>query len=594
MKRLCCLLIALSMIIILALPASAQESTVGVVASNVDNLAETDYAIAFDVTYVWDDCYAATISIQNLCGKNIGDWELHFNLDSKIETIENAQIRETYDNKYVITSKSYSKVILPDETLIIGLLITGSNEVVPEEFILSGIYQEYEVTDVTVIENSSLYNVGDFYVVQGEITSLSGYLENVDNTYNGHYVVEDEYGNVLDNGNVEFDGTWEIDGIGFGVGFNHVTITGNTDGCSIYASFDVVNFDLSNSENIGIDVNTDTDGDGICNYLEINLGIDPYNANSIDKEKTDCESIVDIIGLDPIENETEAVVIEEECESQSADGEAEPYATSITSMVIHRTKHPEGSKSLTSDSTKYIADDLTFNDYSYSELCALGSVFSVANVTAESLMWSEMAAIFAAAKRIGSSMNDVLDDLVDTFRNGNNSNEGTSVEVGDIYSSSKYIKYSNTTLTNAVKADDATLAYTDLIKDFVVGFLCDGRDPSLLKYTIGGNLNLIEAYVYSFDNTPYPSYGGATALGISIHGWHGHTITLQNYRETATGFTATLKFHFYDHFGLDSDDEITAVGFCDWFTLQHYTKFDGKYVPFLTYCDISYTISGTF
>lgn len=594
MKRMCCLFIVLSMIIALALPASAMENIDYLSADNVEKIAGNDYAITFDVTYVWDDCYAATISIQNLGEKNIEDWKLFLNLESTIETIENAQISEELNDEYVITPKSYSRVILSGETLVIGLLVTGSTEVVPEEFVLTGLYQECEVTDVTVIEDSSLYNVGEFYVVQGEKTSLEGYLENVDNISNGQYVVEDEYGNVLDNGNMEFDGTWVIDGIGFGVGFNHVTITGDADGQQIYASFDVVNFDLSNSENIGIDVNTDTDGDGVCNYLENSLGIDPYNANSIDKEKTDYESIVDIIGLNPTEGETEVVVIEEENESQKADAEIEPYATTITSMVIHRTKYPEGSKSLTTASTKYVADDLTFNDYSYSDLCAQGSIFAVANVTAESLMWSEMAAIFAAAKRTGSSMNDVLDDLVDTFRNGNSSNEGTSVEVGDIYSSSKYIKYSNTTLTNAVKADEATLAYTDLIKDFVVGFLSDGRDPSLLKYTIGGNLNLIEAYVYSFDTTPYPSYGGATALGISIHGWQGHTITLQNYRETTTGFTATLKFHFYDHFGLDSDDEITTVGFCDWFTLQHYTRFDGKYVPFLTYCDISYTISGTF
>ena len=262
--------------------------------------------------------------------------------------------------------------------------------------------------------------------------------------------------------------------------------------------------------------------------------------------------------------------------------------------MIHRTKKPEGSKTDISVYPKSVADDLTFNDYTYSELCGEGAVFAVANVTPEALMWSEMSAIFAAAKRPGASMNDVLDDLVDTFRNGNSDNEGTTVEVGDSYSSSKYVKYSNSTLTSTVRADDATVSYTNLMKDFVVDYLRDGGDPYDLRYVIGGADNVLEDYVYSFDTTPYPSYGGATALGISIHGWHGHTITLQNYRETSTGFTGTLKFHFYDHFGLDQDDEITTVGFCDWFTLQHYDRFDGLYVPFLTYCDISISISGTF
>lgn len=37
------------------------------------------------------------------------------------------------------------------------------------------------------------------------------------------------------------------------------------------------------------------------------------------------------------------------------------------------------------------------NDYTYEDLLALGSIFSVAYVTPESLMWGEMAAIFVPA-----------------------------------------------------------------------------------------------------------------------------------------------------------------------------------------------------
>ncbi|WP_202456840.1 hypothetical protein, partial [Streptomyces sp. SID337] len=55
-----------------------------------------------------------------------------------------------------------------------------------------------------------------------------------------------------------------------------------------------------------------------------------------------------------------------------------------------------------------------------------------------------------------------------------------------------------------------------------------------------------------------------------------------------------LVFHSYDHFGLDPDDEIKEYGFIDWFTLQHYDRFDGKYPPAIAQADIEIPISGTF
>lgn len=75
-------------------------------------------------------------------------------------------------------------------------------------------------------------------------------------------------------------------------------------------------------------------------------------------------------------------------------------------------------------------------------------------------------------------------------------------------------------------------------------------NPHDLRFSSSSNDNLIEDYVYSISTSPYPSYGGITVLGIAIHGWHGHNIKLTDYRETATGFSGTLEFHFYDHFGL--------------------------------------------
>jgi len=553
-----------------------------------DYALQSDCDISFEVSYIWDDCYAGVISISNLGENNIGNWELWFNLNSDILKIENAQITNNKDNQYSVISKPFSRVLAPNDTVEIGVLIAGSVENIPSEFELLAHYCCAQNVDV-IIDNIELHKGdGVFYVIDEEVSSLVGTVTGTGKITECTYYVEDEFGSILQSGPVTVTDKLILNEIGFGIGYNHVTIVGSNSS-SFFASFDVVNFCLDNAQHLGIDIESDKDDDGVCDYLERILETDPYNANSITAEMSDYDSILKSIGLSPLDNS-----ISEYIEFDYSNNVVVPLSTSITSMVIHRSKHPEGTKTDIAVYPKYVADDLTFNDYTYTELCAEGAVFAVANITPESLMWSEMSAIFAAAKRPGAAMNAVLDDMVSTFRNGNSNNVGTTVSVNDSYSSSKYIKYSNTTLTSAVNADSATTSYTTLMKNYVVNYLRNGGNPNNLSYVIGGSNNLLENYVYSLGTTPYPSYGGATALGITIHGWHGHTITLQNYRETSSGFTGTLKFHFYDHFGLDEDDEITTVGFCDWFTLQHYTRFNGNYVPFLTYCDISVPISGNF
>jgi len=58
-----------------------------------------------------------------------------------------------------------------------------------------------------------------------------------------------------------------------------------------------------------------------------------------------------------------------------------------------------------------------------------------------------------------------------------------------------------------------------------------------------------------------------------------------------------LVFNSYDHFGLDKDDLEERLdrrwGFV-WFTLQHYDRFNGKYVPPISVVDVEVPISGTF
>ena len=59
-------------------------------------------------------------------------------------------------------------------------------------------------------------------------------------------------------------------------------------------------------------------------------------------------------------------------------------------------------------------------------------------------------------------------------------------------------------------------------------------------------------------------------------------------------FTGKLFFKFYDHFGLDDDDYQYLPIFAEWFALQHYNKFNGKYSPFIIRVEFEEEISGTY
>jgi Protein of unknown function (DUF3289) len=84
------------------------------------------------------------------------------------------------------------------------------------------------------------------------------------------------------------------------------------------------------------------------------------------------------------------------------------------------------------------------------------------------------------------------------------------------------------------------------------------------------------------------------AMSIAIHDFQGHRITLKNYAVDGDTFSGTLVFEDYDHFGLDTDDFGKWPGFSQWFTLQHYDRFDGKYVPPIVVATAEVDIHGDF
>lgn len=275
-------------------------------------------------------------------------------------------------------------------------------------------------------------------------------------------------------------------------------------------------------------------------------------------------------------------------------------------MLIHQSAHREGRQkepdpdNVRVPATTLVADDLTFNDYTSGELRDLGGIFYVAPVTPEFMMWHEFNNIMNLGKLAADADHRaVVDGLRDEFRHGFGGGSGGSVAVTDDYDASRYHTFATSELQSAVGGSPQMQDYVDVAADYIVqSIVFSHGDTSHL--TVQEDLDQNFLYKNFPGRLEYPRFhfsrtdANQRALSIAIHQFHGHRIRLEDYVTTDQSFSGKLVFESYDHFGLDPDDEITKYGFVDWFTLQHYDRFDGKYVPPIALVTVEVPISGSF
>ncbi|MFI7316877.1 DUF3289 family protein [Streptomyces venezuelae] len=279
-----------------------------------------------------------------------------------------------------------------------------------------------------------------------------------------------------------------------------------------------------------------------------------------------------------------------------------------TDMLIHQSSFREGRRKAPDPqhppvpADPRVADDLTFNDYNFDELTDLGWEFWVARITPEFLMWAEFNDIMNFGK-LGADADyaQSVDDLRNAFRYGRGGQSAGTVTIDDNFDPGRYLySGSGTALSRAVGASPQEKTYTDKAGQIIKQSLIDNKgrtDQLQVQEDLTKNFLFQE---FLRQDVKYPVYdfslwdANQRALSIAIHQFHGHTIALKDYKVEGNSFSGKLVFHSYDHFGLDPDDEIKEYGFIDWFTLQHYDRFDGKYPPAIAQADIEIPISGTF
>lgn len=589
MKRLLSIILTLSLFCnnVFALDSINSLYETKIVQDNVlQLLSEENCQITTTNLYEWDDCYGITIVAKNTGNVNARNWELSFGLLGSIKYIENAQIKRISKNHVTLIGKAETEVIRPNQEIRIPIVVNGNMEDNPiTDISVKAMFDNIKSCEIDLVSAKSYQRVNNSAMLLYDVTtSITGTFKDINNVEKAIYRIINENGEILCEGAVELSdhNEWSIHDIGFDIGLNRIDIIASSSNMVFEGDIYIINMNSKNAENVGIDVKTDTDLDGIRDYRENKMGLDPYTPECKSNYSDLSDKASDIDSENNVAYDNNIIL------------------NSNTSAIIHRTFKPKGQKDNWDANTSTVAEDLTFNDYTFTELCELGSEFYVMSERSQQQMFANMSLLFDIESIVAdSSMKNALEEMLALFASGDHID--SAVYATHNYNSSLYDVYYDSAIDNEVINDNSTENYVALIDSFVESQLSQRKTIADLTYTIGNDDNLIEDYVLSIYPTPYPSYGATSPLGIAIHAWHGHDITIMNYYETTTGYSANLSYHFYDHFGLDTNDkgifnntESFQLGFIDWFTLQHYREFNGKYAPFIVTSTFATSINGIF
>ena len=232
-------------------------------------------------------------------------------------------------------------------------------------------------------------------------------------------------------------------------------------------------------------------------------------------------------------------------------------------------------KGLNSDGT--IADDLKFNDFSREQLLDLSSSFEEQLKNASNPDY-----LFKKLEKRGKtnsmfSLEKVVLDMIDTFRKGDKE------------------QYSNEVLTKKVKKHKRTKEYIKSIKKIVIEELQKhGGDVTKINYEKDTEYHdkIQQKVTQPYFNT---MWNKATGLTMAIHDTWSNNVIIREYEFDGETFKGILQFNIYDNFGLDSPDiekHGQRSGFREWFMLQHYDGYEGKYKPFITVMQFDVEFSG--
>ena len=289
---------------------------------------------------------------------------------------------------------------------------------------------------------------------------------------------------------------------------------------------------------------------------------------------------------------------------------SENYQVTITGLLIYRTRNRErlgfANPDDITDITPITAEDLQYGQKSAYVLTTNGTMISLSDLYTNlydqipiplSTRISTVKNFFNSQIEYDQTFSTILSQMIDHLVDGS----GTD--------------YTNSDLTNAVKNHQRTQDYVNsfisVLDDCIVtagGSITSlYYDEDLWTQPVQRNnhplVYAMQQEMQNNSNLELPSYGynnGVPGLSLAINGWYGNKIEIESFEKSGNNYYGTLRFTFYDHFGLDTQDMTEThpfnivcgyfPGFRQWYIIQHWDGLGSQVQPQPFVTLVSYTV----
>ena len=310
------------------------------------NKLEEGYNIENVVTNKWDTGYTGEITITNSSEVEIQDWYLLIENQDEFVDIWGGTLEYVSEGLYGICCPHDSQNIAVGESCVIGYRCEGINSELMKIMQLderkpvsesdeseSGSSSESESTpkpeeeieqivviDKNIFEETSTESK---YLVESEITSLTGYINQIKEVQQVKYYIQDCFEEVvlegiLINGNQDSN-LFEINPVGLILGWNRLTFEIEfIDGNIKNEYIDIINMNTENMKKTSIS-NLDSDGDGITDYYEKYFATSPELIDSDGDGLSDFDELF-VLYTDPVLSDADNNGIVDALDDSDEDG----------------------------------------------------------------------------------------------------------------------------------------------------------------------------------------------------------------------------------------------------------------------------------